>query len=331
MEPTAIEATVDFHADGVQHGFLKLPHSHDQSAWGCVTIPITVIKNGEGKTALLTGGNHGDEYEGITALLNTCHQLMPSDIKGRVIILPMMNAPAVTAGTRTSPWDQGNMNRAFPGSPTGSVTEQIADYFTRYLIPQCDTALDIHSGGKTLDLIPYAASHRLENLQQAEACAEGARLFGAPYQVQTTEMDATSMYDTAVEQQGKVFVTTELGGGGTSTPDSIAITQRGIHNFLVFSGILQDDYRHPPAAPVKLELPDKHCYVQSEHAGIIEFCVHLGDTIKKGDLIGKVHNIERTGTEPVPYYAERDGILLAKRHLGRIYIGDTFAVIAEPV
>jgi hypothetical protein len=57
----------------------------------------------------------------------------------------------------------------------------------------------------------------------------------------------------------------------------------------------------------------------------------LGETIKKGDLIGKVHNIERTGTEPVPYYAERDGILLAKRHLGRIYIGDTFAVIAEPV
>ncbi len=65
--------------------------------------------------------------------------------------------------------------------------------------------------------------------------------------------------------------------------------------------------------------------------GLSNFCVHLGDTIQRGDLIGKVHNIERTGVEPVPYYAERDGILLAKRHLGRIYIGDTFAVIAEPV
>lgn len=32
--PSPISATVDFDADGVQHGFLKLPISTDESAWG---------------------------------------------------------------------------------------------------------------------------------------------------------------------------------------------------------------------------------------------------------------------------------------------------------
>jgi predicted deacylase len=45
-------------------GFLRLPYSRDDSAWGSVMIPICVIRNGKGPAALLTGGNHGDEYEG---------------------------------------------------------------------------------------------------------------------------------------------------------------------------------------------------------------------------------------------------------------------------
>ena len=33
-------------------------------------IPISMVKNGKGPTALLTGGNHGDEYEGPIALFD---------------------------------------------------------------------------------------------------------------------------------------------------------------------------------------------------------------------------------------------------------------------
>ena len=59
MRPNPIVATVDLEAEGVQHGFLKLPHSHDASAWGAVMIPISVVRRGEGPTALLTGANSG--------------------------------------------------------------------------------------------------------------------------------------------------------------------------------------------------------------------------------------------------------------------------------
>ena len=64
MSENPIQSTISFEIDSVSHGFLKLPWSRDDSAWGSLMIPITVIRNGSGPTALLTGGNHGDEYEG---------------------------------------------------------------------------------------------------------------------------------------------------------------------------------------------------------------------------------------------------------------------------
>ncbi|MGB0866040.1 MAG: N(2)-acetyl-L-2,4-diaminobutanoate deacetylase DoeB [Granulosicoccaceae bacterium] len=330
LPDTTISASVDFETDGVQHGFLKLPYSHDNSAWGCIMIPITVVKNGEGPTALLTGGNHGDEYEGITALLKLANKLEPQDIQGRVIIVPMMNTPAVQAGSRTSPIDKGNMNRAFPGNPAGTQTERIADYFSRVLIPLCDYALDIHSGGKTLDILPFAAAHRLPDAEQEARCIEGAHCFGAPYTVVMLEMDASALYDTAVEAQGKVFVTTEIGGGGTSTPQSLAIAERGIANFLQWAKITQPIAALPEPETRRLEMPD-NSYLQSEHSGILELCFALGDKVNAGDLLARVYSAERTGEEPKVYRAQRDGILLARRHLGLVSVGDTIAVLAVAV
>src|SRR3569623_556261 len=100
--PSPIAATVDLDRDGVQHGFLRLPYSRDDSAWGAVMIPITVARNGPGPTALLTGANHGDEYEGPVALMELAAALDPAALAGRVIIVPAMNYPAFRAATRTS-------------------------------------------------------------------------------------------------------------------------------------------------------------------------------------------------------------------------------------
>ena len=110
---------VDFNAEGKQTGFIRLFHSVHASAYGFIPIPIVVVKNGEGPTALFVSGNHGDEYEGQVALCNLARTLEPSAIKGRVIILPMANFPAAMAGKRTSPIDEGNLNRTFPGNPDG--------------------------------------------------------------------------------------------------------------------------------------------------------------------------------------------------------------------
>lgn len=323
--------TVDFSADGVQHGFLNLPISVDDSAWGAVMVPVTVVKNGEGPTALLTAGNHGDEYEGITALLKLANTLKAEDVTGRVIIVPCFNTPAVTAGKRTSGLGGGNLNRCFPGDPDGSATEQIADYFTREMVPMADVVLDLHSGGRTLDILPYAASHVLDNKEQQAAALTSAKTFGAPYAMIMFELDATHLFDTVCENQGKVFVTTELGGGGTSTPESIRIAERGVRNFLTHHGLIEGEPEPPQAPQVYLDMPDASCYVQSEHSGLLELLVALGDEVTKGQPIARIYDVTRTGSAPVDYHAERDGILMARRAPALAHIGDTIAVIADVV
>src|SRR5918911_3508965 len=97
LRPSPVTPTVDFDRDGVQHGFLRLPYSRDDSAWGSVMIPVAVIKNGESPTALLTGANHGDEYEGPIALFDLAATIDPAMLSGRVIMVPAMNFPAFGA------------------------------------------------------------------------------------------------------------------------------------------------------------------------------------------------------------------------------------------
>ena len=92
-------------------------------------------------------GNHGDEYEGQVAVTRLAKDLQPEMIHGRVILLPMANFPAAKAGHRTSPIDDGNLNRSFPGDPAGTVTQVIAHYIESVLMKMADYAIDLHSGG----------------------------------------------------------------------------------------------------------------------------------------------------------------------------------------
>ena len=329
MKDTPITSTVDFDKDGVQHGFLKLPHSHDASAWGSIVIPITVAKNGEGPTILFTGANHGDEYEGPVALFDLANKIKAEDLSGRVIIVPGMNYPAFQAGKRTSPIDGGNMNRVFPGNPEGSFTEKIADYFNRILLPLADYVLDFHSGGKTLEFLPFCCAHVLDDKEQQARCIAAMQAFNAPHSVMLLEIDAVKMYDTAAENMGKVFISTELAGGGTTTAYTVGIAKKGIRNILRHTGITKGELEI--GETLNLDMPDQRCYVFSETTGLVENCVNLGDEVKTGQLVAKVHNIERTGTDPEEYYAGIDGIYTGRHFPGLVVNGDFLGVIAVPM
>lgn len=309
MKPNPITPTIPLDQDGVHHGYLKLPHSRDDSAWGSIMIPLCVIKNGDGPTALLTGANHGDEYEGPLAFQHLAHSLKAEDIMGRVIIVPAFNYPAFLAAKRTSPIDGGNLNRAFPGKPDGTITEKIADYFERTLIPQADVVLDIHSGGKTLSFVPFAAAHILDDKAQQAACVAAMEAFNAPYSIMLEEIDSVGMYDTAVEEQGKVFVSTELGGGGSATARTNAIARKGVRNILIHAGILQAELeRLPDKAPSKmLDMSDENCYLFSASDGLVDYNKDLEDPVEIGDVIARVWPKDCTGEAPVEYVAQTAG------------------------
>jgi N2-acetyl-L-2,4-diaminobutanoate deacetylase len=323
--PSPVVAKVEFEADGVHHGFLRLPYSRDDSAWGSILIPITVVKNGEGPTALITGGNHGDEYEGPIALFDLAANLRPEDISGRVIVVPALNYPAFKAGTRTSPIDKGNLNRSFPGRPFGGPTEKIADYVTRHLLPMADIVLDFHSGGRTLDFVPFAAAHILPDKDQEAACFAAVAAFGAPWSVKMLEIDAVGMLDTTAEEMGKVFVTTELGGGGSATARTAGIAKRGVRNVLTHAGILKGEIERMPSR--WLDMPGDDCFTFSEIDGMIEPLVDLGEPLRKGQPIGRAWDVTRTGARPFEFTAKMDGILAARHFPGLVRAGDCVAVI----
>jgi N-alpha-acetyl-L-2,4-diaminobutyrate deacetylase len=329
MRNSPIKPTVDFTREGVQHGFLKLPYSRDDSAWGALMIPITVVRRGIGPTVLLTGGNHGDEYEGPVALVKLANTLKARNVSGCVIIIPFLNYPAFRAGRRTSPLDDGNLNRTFPGRPDGTLTEKIADYVERYLLPMADYVLDIHAGGKTLDFLPLAAIHVLDDKQQQARCEAAMRAFGAPYSMKILELDSVGMLDSSAEQAGKVFVSTELGGGGSVTAASIAVADAGVHRFLVHAGVCRG--KLAPGRTIMLDMPDDACYTQSEHDGLLEMCKGLGDHVDAGDVLARVYDTSRTGVPGIAYRAGCDGILTARHFPGLIKGGDTIAVVARVV
>jgi len=325
MIKNPITPTIPFDVDGVHHGFLRLPYSRDDSAWGSIMIPVSVIKNGDGPTALLTGGNHGDEYEGPIALQDLAVTLTFEDINGRVIIVPAFNFPAFKAAKRTSPIDNGNMNRAFPGRPDGTPTEKIADYFQRTLLPLADIAVDFHSGGKTLDFVPFAAAHFQDDKVNQDACFAAMDAFNAPYSVQLLEIDNVGMYDTAVESMGKVLVSTELGGGGSSTAKSNAIAKKGLRNVLIHSGILKGEMQIEPS--IKLDMPDEECFTFCDVDGLYEPMFDLGDPVEKGDVVGRVWPVDRSGVLPTEFIAGQSGILISRHFPGLIKSGDCMAVI----
>jgi N-alpha-acetyl-L-2,4-diaminobutyrate deacetylase len=243
--------------------------------------------------------------------------------------VPAMNFPAFRGATRTSPIDKGNLNRTFPGKPDGTVTEKIADYFQRTLLPLADVVLDIHSGGKTLEFVPFCCAHRLPDKKHEQACVAAMEAFNAPYSMMLLEIDSVGMYDTAAEDMGKVFISTELGGGGTTSARTVGVAKRGVRNLLAHAGVLKGETKKQPSQ--LLDMPDGDCFTFSENDGLIEPCVDLGQSVAKGEVIARVWPADRTGTKPAEYRAKMAGIAAGRHFPGLVKTGDCISVLAVKV
>lgn len=117
-----------------------------------------------------------------------------------------------------------------------------------------------------------------------------------PFSMRMIEIDAVGMYDTTAEEAGKVFVTTELSGGGTISARSATIAKRGIRNLLRHADILHGEVEFSPTT--WLDMPSQECFGFADTEGLLEPLVDLGAEIRTGDLIARVHNVARTGVAP---------------------------------
>ena len=318
-----LSADIDLEADGKATGFLRVPHSVHRSAYGWIPIPIVRIQNGAGPSVVMQAGNHGDEWEGQVALGNLIRVLDPQHIKGRLVILPSANFPAAMAGTRTSPIDDGNLNRSFPGNPDGTITQQIAHWIEHMLLPGCDYSFDFHSGGSSLAYIPSALAPRHPDGVVMKKTVELLKAFGAPVSyIGSAPQGGGKAFSSASHRQGAIAMGTELGGGGMLTPATLAVAENGIRRVLAHIGMLHGLPIPPPASTRLTEVGGDDYYVYASDGGLFEPLVELGTEVKAGQPAARVHFHHTPWREPETLPFKRDGLVLCKRVPARCERGD---------
>ncbi|WP_144630804.1 succinylglutamate desuccinylase/aspartoacylase family protein [Bordetella genomosp. 13] len=332
-EPSRIWTHIDFNLDGKQSGTLNVPHSVDLSAYAMVQIPIVCIRNGEGPTALLTAGNHGDEYEGQIALRNLARELDPATLRGRVIIVPSLNYPAVEAGRRVSPIDEGNLNRLFPGRAAGGITDMIAHYVDSVLFPLSDLVIDLHSGGRSLDYSHTALAQRVADPAQDQALRKLLDVFGAPHSVLTNGAGgggATTLY-AAAAKRGIPALTTELGSGATLDPQGLSIAEQGTRRVLRHYGIAPE-LACQPAGGSKLlrSLGPRHA-IYAPCAGMVEPLAKAGEAVREGQPALRLYRLEDPLAEPLTLRFNIDGIVSCRRFPTLCARGDGLFHLAAPL
>jgi predicted deacylase len=326
---TRIVTDVDYDKYGKQVGWLYLPHSVTRSAYGHIAIPVAVVKNGAGPTIFLMAGNHGDEYEGQIALCKLIRSIDPGRVQGRIIVMPAANLPAALAGARVSPIDQGNLNRAFPGDPDGTPTQQIAWYIDQVIFPMSRFHHDIHSGGTSLDYLPFVSMRKSGDADLDARAMAALKAYAAPDALVWGHSHDVGLAAQAAIGRAVVALGGEFGGRGAVSRAGVAIVERGLRNLLAHAGIVAADKADSPPAGTRLwEVASRDYYALAPDAGLFEPAVSLGDQVEAGHLCGHVHFVDNPAREPVPAHFSRAGMVICRRHPGRVERGDCVAHLA---
>jgi predicted deacylase len=330
-----IRASVDFAQPGKQFGHLYVPFSYNLGGWANLMVPISVISRGPGPTALVLAGNHGDEYPGQVAVMRLLRELVPEQVTGRIILIPTLTMPAAKASTRLSPLDGKNFNRCFPGNPAGTPGEAIADYLTTVLFPLTDIVIDIHTGGRSVDFSPCAHMHLVPQGPQREAMLAGTEAWNSDFCFLYADVAGTGLLPVEAESQGKVVITTEMGGSENVTAAVHRLTQSGLRNVLVQTGVLKGELATRASfglLPTRwVQALNWEDYRFAPESGVYENIVPLGEAVVAGQTFGAIHFLERPERNPMDVVAIRDGILIATRAPSIVAQGDCVACVAQEV
>lgn len=330
MAATPIRSEVSLDADGKQVGFLRVPHSSHRSAYGWIPVPIASIRKGSGPTVLVMAGNHGDEYEGQIIVSRMIRDVEPEMVSGHLILVSMLNFPAADAGLRTSPIDGANLNRCFPGNPTGSPTEVIAHYVEHDLIARAQVVVDLHSGGSSLQYL--GANMMALEPRNADEQAQSRDLltgFGLPRAFFHAPNPVT--ISSAARRQGAISIVTELGGGGTVIPSILREADQGLRHLLgrlgVLTGKLVPDA--PPAVPRLMRIDSGCHYIYAPEGGVFEPLVELGEMVEAGQPVALLHRPHRPSVPPETVRSNSTGLVVCKRTPALTRLGDCLFHLAE--
>ena len=336
MSVSPVHTTIDYQRDQAkQCAHLAIPYSHNLGGWANLQVPIAVIRNGPGPVVLLMAGNHGDEYPGQVAIMHLWRELDVPDVSGTLIMIPCLNPLAAKAATRLSPLDGRNFNRSFPGNPVGTVSEILAHYLTTVLFPMAEYVIDLHTGGRSMDFLPCAHMHLVADLDQRRRMLRATEAFLTEVTFLYTDVAGVGLLPTEAERQGKIVITTELGGAEMVPARIHRLCQRGLRNVLIHTGVLRGTEMTREQVGMKparwVQSLDQSDYRFAPVSGLYENRVDIGDAVRAGDVLGQIHQIEVPGHKPTQVIAESDGLLVATRGPSIVGQGDCVACVAHDV
>lgn len=329
---------LDLDTPGRRDYLVALEHDHN---WADHLIPLTVMVGSEVRPErglVATGANHGNEYEGPVAIKHLMHTIDPAQVRGRLILVPVLNPSAFASGTRASVADDGvNLNRAFvEGAGThpalSGITHRIVRFYREYIWPRVHVSIDIHSGGQVMNMGHCSSFHRVDDPQQARAILETARWFGTPF-VMTYQNLTPGLLPSEGERLGKIMIGTEMGHGESVNPNGVrwsihGITAAAIHHDQLHGEIKPVDH-HADGTQRLVALEQRHNFVVAPRNGWFEALCAIGDAVKAGQTLALLHDFQRVDEPGLPLVAEVDGYVFGLAWRAPVRQGQHAVVIAE--
>ena len=250
-------------------------------------LPMWLVNGAtEGPTLAVTAGVHAAEYASIEAALDLGRSLDPRRLRGRVIVVPIMNLVSFAARSiYVSPLDGKNLNRVFPGDPAGTGSEQLAHWVFQNVITRADHYIDLHGGDLIEALVPFTICFRSGDAGVDDASLGMARTFGLSYIVSSETAGATF---SAASRARIPSILAEAGGQGIWTPEHVGQLAAGVRRVMTALHMLDG----PAPPPLPTTLLERFLWLRSEHAGCWYPAVDVGAEVRQGQDLGQVTDYE---------------------------------------
>lgn len=266
-------------------GWIDVPKASDDG----VKIPVTVVHGAsDGPVLALIAGTHGYEYTSIVALPQVAAKLDPAKMNGSVILVHMAN-PQTFYGRRIYYGaDAKNLNRMYPGDPSGTLSERIAYALTTQVIDRATHLIDMHCGDGNESLRPYSYWMPIGDEKVDGPAREMVLAFGLDHIVvdrtRPTDPKKTLYTSTTAMVRGKPAITTEAGGMGLTDDASVAANVNGALSVINHLGIMT-------APSIRATHPvwyEKSAVLRAPVTGIWRPVVDRMHSVAKDAIVGRI-------------------------------------------
>jgi predicted deacylase len=278
-----------------------------------VEIPVVIIRGREpGPVLWMHACVHGDEYCGTYNVHAFLRSLDPAEVHGAVVALPILNITAFRAYRRMSPFEgfnNGDMNRCFPGKADGGFTEQMAYAVYRELKRHATHLIDFHTAFTSDTRWALYADVGGEVSQVGRRMAEA---FGYENTLPTPKGTLVGSAMMTASADGIPAYIVEAGGGGTAfTPETVEDVAERLRNVARAIGLLKGEVTdYGP-----LTLFSNFHWANAPRGGLFKPAVSCGDEIREGDVVGTYYDL--FGDSVGDVHSPASGIVLA-HHPGPI-------------